>query len=84
MPVSRDVFFDAVGGSARGEAMEWNKRLVAAIELFVYEFGSSGRPIVQAQAQTPTSNPTQSGTSGSSDSDKEGPELPPRPPAPLY
>lgn len=85
MPVSRDVFFDAVDGSARDEAVERNKRLVEAIGPFVYEFGLLERPIVQSRSPRPSATvPARSGTGDSSENGKEGPESPLRPPVPLY
>ncbi|KAF8595215.1 hypothetical protein BDV93DRAFT_611513 [Ceratobasidium sp. AG-I] len=85
MPVSRDVFFDAVSGSPRDRAIERNKRLVEAIGPFVYEFGLLERPVVQSKSPRPSGNdPTRAGSSDSNESGKEGPESPLRPPVPLY
>lgn len=85
MPVSRDVFFDAVNGSPRDEAAERNKRLVEAIGPFVYEFGLLERPVVLPSSPRHSGNPpTRAGSGDSNDSSKEGPESPLRPPVPLY
>jgi hypothetical protein len=83
---SRDVFFDAVGGSGneRDEAMERNKRLVDTLGPFVYAFGMLERPAPRASSSS--RNHTSSGDTNTKDDDRkvEGSQSPLRPSVPLY